>query len=194
MNKFVYGLFSCCIIACSERTESGKDEDPNVSIVKKVFNEDPLAIGLSNQEKNHEVIDNFQQCIANHIKNQNTFISENEKYSLAKMLVHFITKNYNPKTSPQTIKDISKKINEFYTITQKRYSNVFSKVSKINTLDIKKKIVLAYYINDFYCTTNNQNKLPDEELITKLQTITITNDTPDVEIFNKVRAILSPRI
>ena len=193
MNKIIYGLLGFCVIACG-KTEPSEPEDVNTFIVKKVFNEDPIAIDFIQKEKNEETIDMLQQCIINNLKNapfSTIFCSNEEKISLAKMFVHFITKNYDPQTSSLTQEMILQKLDDFADIVDNRYSNVFTKIQNFNSLDKKKKIVLAYSINDYPIMTDDEN---DEILCDKLKSLKITNDTSDVEIFNKVRAALSPKI
>ena len=185
MNKFVYGLLSCCIMACGDMTEADKDEDPNISIVQKVFNEDPLAIDFIKKEKNEDVIDNLQQRIATYIKNQNTFISNEEKGCLARMLVHCITNSYTPQT-PLTVEKILDKINEFDD-TVNSYSKYVNK-----DLNDKKKIIVSYCIGSSI-DKRELVQLDDVAFIEQLKKINISNDTPDVEIFNKIRAVFSLR-
>jgi hypothetical protein len=192
MNKIIYGLLGYCVIACG-KTEPSEPEDINTFIVKKVFDEDPIAIDFIQKEKNEETIDTLQQCIINNLKNgpfSIIFCSNEEKISLAKMLVHFITKNYDSQTSTLTQEMILQQLNDFADIVSNRYSNVFTKIPNF-TLDKKKKIVLAYSINDCHIMMDDENDLM---LIEKLKKLTITNTTSDVEIFNKVRAALSPKI
>ena len=192
MNKIIYGLLGYCVIACG-KTEPSEAEDVNTFIVKKVFDEDPIAIDFIQKEKNEETIDTLQQCIINNLKNgpfSTIFCSNEEKISLAKMLVHFITKNYDSQTSPLSQEMILQKLDDFADIVDNRYSNVFTKIPN-STLDKKKKIVLAYSINNCHIMMDDENDLM---LIEKLKKLTITNTTSDVEIFNKVRAALSPKI
>ena len=192
MNKIIYGFLGYCVIACG-KTEPSEPEDVNTFIVKKVFDEDPIAISFIQKENNEETIDMLQQCIINNLKNgpfSTIFCSNEAKISLAKMLVHFITKNYDSQTSPLTQEMILQKLNDFADIVGNRYSNVFTKIPNF-TLDKKKKIVLAYSINDCHIMMDDENDLM---LIEKLKKLTITNTTSDVEIFNKVRAALSPKI
>lgn len=193
MNKVIYGLLGYCMIACG-KTEPSEPEDINTFIVKKVFDEDPIAISFIQKEKNEETIDMLQQCIINNLKNgqcSTIFCSNEEKISLAKMLVHFITKNYDSQTSPLTQEMILQKLYDFADIVDNRYSNVFTKIQNFNNLYKKKKIVLAYSINDCHIIMEDENDLM---LIEKLKKLTITNETSDVEIFNKVRAAFSPKI
>ena len=192
MNKIIYGLLGYCVIACG-KTEPSEPEDINTFIVKKVFDEDPIAISSIQKENNEETIDTLQQCIINNLKNgpfSTIFCSNEEKISLAKMLVHFITKNYDSQTSPLTQEKILQKLYDFEYIVDNRYSNVFTEIPN-STLDKKKKIVLAYSINDCHIMMDDENDLM---LIEKLKKLTLTNKTSDVEIFNKVRAALSPKI
>lgn len=193
MNKIIYGLLGYCMIACG-KTEPSEAEDVNTFIVKKVFDEDPIAIDFIQKEKNEETIDMLQQCIINNLKNvlfSTIFCSNEEKISLAKMLVHFITKNYDFQASPLTQEKILQKLYDFEYIVDNRYSNVFTKIPNFNTVDKKKKIVLAYSINACPVMMDDENDLM---LIEKLKKLTLTNKTSDVEIFNKVRAALSPKI
>ena len=192
MNKNIYRLLGYCVIA-SGKTEPSEPEDINTFIVKKVFDEDPIAISSIQKENNEETIDTLQQCIINNLKNgpfSTIFCSNEEKISLAKMLVHFITKNYDSQASPLTQEKILQKLDDFADIVDNRYSNVFTKIPN-STLDKKKKIVLAYSINDCHIMMDDENDLM---LIEKLKKLTLTNKTSDVEIFNKVRAALSPKI
>ena len=193
MNKIIYGLLGYCMIACG-KTKPSEPDDINTFIVKKVFDEDPIAIGFIQKEKNEETIDMLQQCIINNLKNgpfSIIFCSNEEKISLAKMLVHFITKNYDSQASPLTQEKILQKLYDFEYIVDNRYSNVFTEIPNFNTLDKKKKIVLAFSINDCHIIMDDENDLM---LIEKLKKLTIKNTTSDVEIFNKVRAALSPKI
>lgn len=193
MNKIIYGLLGFCVITCG-KTEPSESEDINTFIVKKVFDEDPIAISFIQKEKNEETINMLQQCIINNLKNgsfSTSFCSNEEKISLAKMLVNFITKNYDSQDLPFTQEIILQKLDDFADIVDNRYSNVFTKIQNFNTLDKKKKIVLAYSINDCHIMMDDENDLM---LMEKLKKLTITNKTSDVEIFNKVRAALSPKI
>ena len=193
MNKIIYGLLGYCMIACG-KTKPSEPDDINTFIVKKVFDEDPIAIGFIQKEKNEETIDMLQQCIINNLKNgpfSIIFCSNEEKISFAKMLVHFITKNYDSQASPLTQEKILQKLYDFEYIVDNRYSNVFTEIPNFNKLDKKKKIVLAFSINDSHIMMDDENDLM---LIEKLKKLTITNKTSDVEIFNKVRAALSTKI
>lgn len=187
MNKILYGLLSCCTIACGDQ-KPVTPQDTDELIVKNVCDNYPLAIKFIQNQKNEVIINTLRQSIISYIKSvQDT---DENKTLLAQMLVKFITYD-NPTTLDQNM--IAEKMETFRKVIEYvgHMINLESKISSYH-----KRMWIAFSVAA--CLDFDLNKLRSKEVLLKIkylnENLNIDDNTHDILIYSQIYHIFTPGI
>lgn len=190
-KNFYFASFLFCpyLIACGGSQQTDFDEG-NKIIVENFFSRYPLAIKLSQDVKEKEVVRIFQKkCVKYLNDNSSTLGDEKEKTQEIENLFNFITHDTDSTYFPLTREKILNRINNFTSF--KKILEDITHLECLKELNERKKFIVSFAIYDHCQSTATIYERKKQKIFENIESLKIENEETNDLIEQKIKKALN---